>query len=68
MGLTDDGGGNAFTDGNNSIFEDDIAKLAAAGITRGCNPPTNTNYCPSSPVTWEQMAAFVHRAANLETQ
>ena len=59
MGLTGDGGGNAFTDDNDSIFEDDIAKLAAAGITRGCNPPGNTNYCLNSPVTREQMAAFV---------
>jgi hypothetical protein len=68
LGLTDDGGGNSFTDDNDSIFEDDIAKLAAAGITLGCNPPANTNYCPNSPVTREQMAAFIHRAANLETQ
>ncbi|MCP4303642.1 MAG: PKD domain-containing protein, partial [bacterium] len=50
LGLADDGGGNDFTDDNDSIFEDDIAKLAAAGITRGCNPPANTNYCPNSPV------------------
>ncbi|MCP4306311.1 MAG: S-layer homology domain-containing protein, partial [bacterium] len=56
------------TDDNDSIFEDDIAKLAAAGITRGCNPPANTNYCPNSPVTREQMAAFINRAANLETE
>jgi hypothetical protein len=62
-GLTDDGGGNSFVDDDGSVFEPDIAKLAAAGVTRGCNPPANTEFCPSSPVTREQMAAFLHRAA-----
>ncbi|MEA2003212.1 MAG: S-layer homology domain-containing protein [Actinomycetota bacterium] len=62
LGLTDDGGGNTFTDDNGSIFEDDIAKLAAAGITKGCNPPFNTQFCPTDNVTREQMAAFLHRA------
>ncbi len=45
-----------------SIFEDDIDKLATAGVTLGCNPPANTNYCPANPVTREQMAAFLRRA------
>ncbi len=61
--LTDDGGGNSFTDDDGSVFEDDIAKLAAAGITRGCNPPDNTEFCPRQSVTREQMAAFLHRAS-----
>ncbi len=65
LNLTDDGGGNTFTDDNNSIFENDIAKLAAAGITKGCNPPDNTNFCPTDNVTREQMAAFLVRALNL---
>jgi hypothetical protein len=51
-----------FIDDNGSIFEDDIAKLATAGITTGCNPPTNDRYCPNDPVTRGQMAAFLHRA------
>ena len=62
--LTDDGGGNTFTDDNGSVFEDDIAKLAAAGITAGCNPPENTRFCPGDPVTRGQMAAFLNRALN----
>ncbi len=62
LGLTDDGGGNTFIDDDGSIFEEDIAKLAAAGITQGCNPPANTMFCPTSTVTREQMAAFLHRA------
>lgn len=63
-GLTDDGGGNAFVDDDGSVFEGDIARLAAAGVTRGCNPPANTMFCPGSAVTREQMAAFLHRAAS----
>ncbi|VAW07292.1 T1SS secreted agglutinin RTX, partial [hydrothermal vent metagenome] len=62
LGLTDDGGGNSFIDDDASMFEADIAKLAAAGITKGCNPPTNDRFCPDDPVTRGQMAAFLVRA------
>jgi hypothetical protein len=62
LGYTDDGGGDLFGDDDGSIFEDSIDKLAEAGITRGCNPPANTNYCPNDNVTRGQMAAFLHRA------
>lgn len=48
-----------FTDDETSIHEDSINRLAAAKITEGCTP---TRYCPRSPVTREQMAAFLHRA------
>ncbi len=65
LGLTDDGGGNDFVDDDGSIFESDIAKLAAAGITRGCNPPTNDRFCPKDPVKRDQMAAFLARALGL---
>ena len=55
--------GNArFADTKGSVFEGDIAALAAAGITRGCNPPRNDRFCPDEPVTREQMAAFLVRA------
>jgi|GEM_PF-4043810 len=54
-----------FVDDNGSIFEADIEKLAAAGITKGCNPPSNTKFCPDSPVTRGQMAAFLVRALAL---
>ena len=47
---------------NNSIFERDIDCLATAGVTKGCNPPDNTRYCPTGYVTRGQMAAFLHRA------
>ncbi len=65
LGLTDDGGGNSFIDDDGSIFEADIAKMAAAGITKGCNPPTNNRFCPNDPVKRDQMASFLARALNL---
>ncbi len=58
-------GTNHFTDDNGHLFEAEINALAAADITRGCNPPQNTRYCPNDPVTREQMAAFIRRALDL---
>jgi hypothetical protein len=54
-----------FIDDDDSIFEADIEKLAAAGITAGCNPPTNDRYCPDDSVNRGQMAAFLVRALGL---
>jgi hypothetical protein len=54
-----------FIDDDGSIFEADIERLAAAGITRGCNPPTNDRFCPDASVTRGQMAAFLVRALGL---
>ena len=51
-----------FTDDNNSIFEDDINRLAEAGITTGCG---GTNFCPTNIVDRGQMAAFLVRALGL---
>lgn len=59
---TDDGGQDWFTDDDAHLFENDINILAAAGITRGCDPPANTQYCPDDPVTRGAMAAFLVRA------
>ena len=53
----------SFSDvGPTHTFRGDVAALAAAGITRGCNPPANTRFCPDAPVTRGQMAAFLNRA------
>lgn len=53
-----------FTDvPDSNTFHDDIAWLADAGITRGCNPPANDEFCPKDEVTREQMAAFMRRFA-----
>ena len=48
-----------FADDETSIFENDINKLAASGITQGCS---DTEFCPDGYVTRGQMAAFLHRA------
>jgi hypothetical protein len=54
-----------FSDDNTSVFEKDINAIAKAGITLGCNPPTNTKYCPSGIVRRDQMASFLARAMDL---
>jgi len=59
------GRGVDFSDDNRSNFEADIEALATAGITTGCNPPSNTKFCPDDYVTREQMAAFLARALDL---
>lgn len=51
-----------FIDDGDSIFEGDINRLAAADITRGCNPPDNDQYCPRDDVSRGEMAAFLVRA------
>ncbi len=60
LGLT--ASGESFADTQGHVFEGDIRRLAEAGITRGCNPPQNTRFCPDDPVTRAQMAAFLRRA------
>ncbi len=60
LNLTPATGGDRFRDDDGSIFEDDIETVAAAGITKGCNPD-GTLFCPDDPVTRAQMAAFLER-------
>jgi hypothetical protein len=62
LGLPAAGAGDSFMDDNDSVFESDIERLAAAGITSGCNPPVNDRFCPDKSVTRGQMAAFLARA------
>jgi hypothetical protein len=53
-----------FTDvPDSNVFHGDISWLANAGVTKGCNPPTNNRFCPSDVVRRETMAAFMHRLA-----
>ncbi len=47
-----------FVDITDNIFESDIKWLASSNITRGCEID---KFCPTSYVTREQMAAFLHR-------
>ncbi len=56
-----------FDDDDSSVFENAINKLAAAGITQGCNPPVNDLYCPDELLTRGEMAAFLARAFGLAT-
>ncbi len=51
-----------FVDDDSSIFENDIDRIAAAGVTLGCNPPANDRYCPDRFVTRAEMASFLARA------
>ncbi len=55
-----------FNDTSETIFQTDIEWLNTTGITRGCNPPANTKYCPDKPVTRGQMAVFLVRALQLQ--
>lgn len=55
-----------FADDEDSVFEEDIDAIAAAGITAGCNPPDNTRFCPEGTTTRAQMASFMGRLLDLE--
>ena len=59
------GSGDPFVDDDGNVFEPHIEAIASAGITAGCNPPTNNQYCPNQFVTRGQMAAFLARALQL---
>ncbi len=53
-----------FTDvPDTNAFHDDIMWLADAGVTLGCNPPANDEFCPDDSVKRQQMAAFLRRFA-----
>jgi hypothetical protein len=44
-----------------SPHHDDVTAIANAGISVGCNPPTNDLYCPDAAVRRDQMASFLRR-------
>lgn len=48
-----------FRDDEGSMHESAVNRLAASGITGGCS---SGRFCPTDPVTREQMAGFLHRA------
>lgn len=52
---------------SNHPYAAEIGALAAAGITKGCNPPRNDRFCPEDSVTRQQMASFFVRALSLST-
>jgi hypothetical protein len=48
---------------NSNTFHNNIEWLSENDVTRGCNPPSNSLFCPEDNVTREQMAAFMQRLA-----
>jgi hypothetical protein len=48
---------------DDGIFVEDINWMKTTGVAVGCNPPLNTEYCPTDFVRRDQMAAFLHRLA-----
>ncbi len=65
FGYTDASGGGFEDVVTDSVFLTDINRLATAGITKGCNPPDNTRFCPTRSVTRAEMATFLGRALGL---
>lgn len=57
--------GGSFDDDNGNTHEGYIEAIAAAGITKGCNPPANDEFCPNDDVTRGEMAALLRRALKL---
>ena len=66
LDLSDAGPGDFYVDDDDSVFEDDIDKLAHAGIAFSCNPPDDTMYCPEAPIPRDEMASFLARGAGLD--
>jgi hypothetical protein len=60
-----DDGNDYFTDDDGHPLEGGINRIAAAGITAGCNPPANTKFCPDRHLTRAEFAAFIVRGLNL---
>jgi hypothetical protein len=65
FGYEEGGGSNLFEDDDGHLFENDIDRLGTAGVTKGCNPPANDEYCPNAPVDRDAMASFLARALKL---
>ena len=51
-----------FVDDNGQHPEGAINRIAQAGITTGCNPPANTQFCPARLNTRAETATFLTRA------
>lgn len=55
----------AFWDDDGSVHEANIDKVAAEGISKGCNPPDNDMFCPDREITRGEMTAFLRRILDL---
>ncbi len=56
---------NTFSDDDASEFAGSIEAIAAVGVTLGCNPPDNDQFCPERTLIRAEMASFMMRAINL---
>ncbi|MDJ0925933.1 MAG: S-layer homology domain-containing protein [Acidimicrobiia bacterium] len=65
FGPTAEAPGGTFIDDDGNVHAGNIEAIAARGIARGCNPPSNDRYCPGDSVTRGQMASFLARAYSL---
>jgi hypothetical protein len=57
-----------FRDDDGDVHEANIDKIAEWGITLGCNPPLNNEFCPYRLISRGEMAAFISRALNLSDE
>ena len=62
LGLTTGAGTDVFADDDRSVHENNIDRLAAAGLTAGCAPDL---YCPGRLLTRSEFATFLYRARSL---
>ena len=67
FGYDNPDGTDFFVDDGSSLFQVSINKLANHDITKGCNPPDNTNFCPDRTLDRAEMATFIARALELGT-
>ncbi len=56
-----------FNDDQGSTYENVINRLAESGIAKGCNPPTNTWFCPDRTMTRAEFAALLTRGLGLQS-
>ncbi len=54
-----------FSDDDGHLFESAINAIAEDGVTKGCNPPQNTSFCPDDTTRRDQMASFMSRFLDL---
>ena len=57
--------GGTFTDDDSSVHEGGIEAIAAEGITVGCNPPFNDEFCPDRDISRAEMATMISRSLEL---
>lgn len=55
----------SFWDDDGDVHEEAVEGIAAAGVTRSCDPPAASRFCTREPLRRGQMAAFLQRALQL---